>query len=497
MPHNYQFTRSCSSVDSVLPSDDDHAVHVDQFNLVGAAVDNVPYADSLPPIRAFISLLDGYHDFSGFPWWFVLVYSTVVLRLTLLPVLIVQLHKLKTIGKLLPKLPPPFPPPFSGRSFGSQFSIFRKEKNAIGCPSLLWVFAYFAVQAPVLLTWISTIHIMSRNHHPGFDSGGMLWFYNLAEYPHGLWGPTFPLLVSALHYLNVQVSFGRMSIGRASGSFGKLVKLYQVYLELLTIPILFGTFNLAQGPLICWLTNSSFTLIQQLVISHPDVRGKLGLPDKEAPVPEDQDKIVKHGMTDTVQSGLAGESSVDSLSPKELVALSVKYMSSGLQDEATSTLRLALDKDPEYVRALLIMGRMLLQKNLIGEGIEYLERAISKLVIAGLPVESEDIDLLILSSMWAGIAYSQQGKFKEGMMHLERLTSLEEPTDSISRKHYYEGLLMLSSALLSAGRKAEALEHLRRAAAYDPERYTGFLEQCEKDEDDFVGELANSRRRDC
>lgn len=40
--------------------------------------------------------------------------------------------------------------------------------------------------------------------------------------------------------------------------------------------------------------------------------------------------------------------------------------------------RLALDKDPEYVRALIVMGQTLLQKGLPAEASEYLERAISK-----------------------------------------------------------------------------------------------------------------------
>ena len=40
--------------------------------------------------------------------------------------------------------------------------------------------------------------------------------------------------------------------------------------------------------------------------------------------------------------------------------------------------RLALKKDPEYVRALLLLGQALLQKNLLDEAIEYLECAIAK-----------------------------------------------------------------------------------------------------------------------
>lgn len=37
--------------------------------------------------------------------------------------------------------------------------------------------------------------------------GGALWFQNLTEYPHGVLGPIFPLLIAGLHYANVQVPY--------------------------------------------------------------------------------------------------------------------------------------------------------------------------------------------------------------------------------------------------------------------------------------------------
>lgn len=37
--------------------------------------------------------------------------------------------------------------------------------------------------------------------------GGILWFNNLTEFPHGALGPVFPILVAGLHYLNVQVLY--------------------------------------------------------------------------------------------------------------------------------------------------------------------------------------------------------------------------------------------------------------------------------------------------
>lgn len=58
---------------------------------------------SVLPIRYFVSLLDGFHDLTGLPWWIVIASSTVAMRITLFPWIVLQLHKLKQIGEVFPK----------------------------------------------------------------------------------------------------------------------------------------------------------------------------------------------------------------------------------------------------------------------------------------------------------------------------------------------------------------------------------------------------------
>ncbi|WRX25198.1 hypothetical protein QQP08_017685 [Theobroma cacao] len=88
-----------------------------------------------------------------------------------------------------------------------------------------------------------------------------------------------------------------------------------------------------------------------------------------------------------------------------------------------------------------------------------------------------------------------QGKKAEGLAHLERIANLKEPEDPKSKAHYFDGLLLLSSALLDSGRKAEALKFLRLVVAYNP-NYNYLLEEVENEEDNFASDLVNSRRRD-
>ncbi|KAJ8541725.1 hypothetical protein K7X08_002541 [Anisodus acutangulus] len=491
LPNSVSFCRSFFTRDSRIGD----SVVENTALLISENV-NASVEESIFPVRALMSLLDGCHDLTGFPWWIIIASSTVAMRLTLFPFVILQLHKLKRIGELFPKLPPPLPPPMSGRSVRDQLKIFFKEKQAAGCPSFFWYFASLTVQVPCFLLWVTTIRRMSLDHHEGFDCGGTLWFQNLTELPSGVLGPVFPLLIAGLHYVNVQVSFQKSSVGKMSGFLGLLAKYYKMYLEVLTLPLLFITFNMPQGSLVYWLTNSSMTVVQQLSLNRPDVRKKLGLPQKDPQLAAAHQKELDNpGDIKIDPSKNQRKISVQNLAPRELVNLSIKLLAGGRKDEAMSSLRLALTKDPESVQALLIIGQTLLQDGSLPEATEYLEHAIAKILLKENQMEIEDVDLLILSSQWAGVACIRQGKMEDGLVHLERIATLKEPEHPKSKAHYYDGLVLLSSALMNVGRKNDAINYLQMATAYN-ESYREFLQQCENEEDDITNDLVTSRRGD-
>ncbi|KAI9156835.1 hypothetical protein LWI28_012905 [Acer negundo] len=454
--------------------------------------------DSILPVRALISLLDSFHDLTGFPWWITIASSALALRILMFPAVVLQMRKLKRIAELFPKLPPPLPPPLSGRSFIDQISLFRRERRAIGCPSFLWFLASFSIQVPCFLLFVTSIRRMSLDGHPGFDCGGTLWFQNLTETSSGVIGSgsIFPILIAALHYINVQISFRKSSLGKDSGMLGLLAKYYKSYLDILTLPLLFTGYCIPQGSLVYWVTNSSLSVIQNLSLRHPAIRLKLGLPDKDAPTAVAKfEKSDAPEMTFFDSTKKQHKVSAKDLKPKELLAVSIHLMSKDQKEQAISLLQLALDKDPDYVQPLIVMGQILVQKGLLAEAIESLEIAISKLCFSGHPTEDEDIDLLIVASQGAGLAYMQQDKMAEGIVHLERIGNMQEPDEPKTKAHYFDGLVLLSSALYNVGRKAEAAKYLRLAATYNP-AYNRLLEQCEKDEGDFASDLVNSRRRD-
>ncbi|KAG6425749.1 hypothetical protein SASPL_109953 [Salvia splendens] len=382
------------------------------------------------------------------------------------------------------RVPPPIPPPLSGRSFRDQFALFWKEKEAADCPSVFWFFSSVAVQVPCFFLWLMSVRKMSLDHHPGFDTGGMLWSLNLTEYPQGALGAVFPLCIAGLHFANVQV--------RDNTLVEALI--YKAYLQLLTLPILITTFCVPQGSLIYWFTNSTFSLIQLLCLHNPNLLRYLGLPEMNAsavaPTVIQRDSSV---AADTLIRTKEGEISAQILSPEDLVSLSVEILGGGQKHAAIALLRVALDKDPGNVRALLILGQTLLQKEHYAEASEFLEKAISKLLFTGNPTEVGEVDLLILSSQWAGIANMLQGKMEEGFVHLERIAQMNEPQDSNSKAHYYDGLIILSTALANVNRRAEALHYLHKAAAYNP-AFNGYIEQLEVDARGFASHLSDSKR---
>ncbi|XP_062005481.1 ALBINO3-like protein 2, chloroplastic isoform X2 [Rosa rugosa] len=418
----------------------------------------------LRPIQDLISVLDWFHQLTGLPWWLVIVSSSLAMRIALLPILIVQLKRLKRIEPFLPRLPPPGSSCYSAKSYFRRISLFEKRRREIGCPSFLWLIAIPIVRALCFSLWFRSIREMSLSNHPGFDCGGTLWFQNLTELPRDVLSCIFPLMIAGLHYSYIQICF-KPSSGRKF-MFGLLSEEeFKFQLKALTLPIYLFCYFVPQGCLVYWVTSNSLNIIQALALADPRVCAKLGLPDKNHSKETSSCEELDNSRLSPLVSPMESKKISPQIpSPRDLSNLSIKLLSEGHKERALHLLKIALEKDPEYIRALILMGQTLLQKKLNAEATEYFERAITK---------------------WAGSAYIRQGKMEEGIVHLERIAQLEEPDEPKSKAHYFDGLLMLASALSNVGRKDEALKHLRLAAAYNP-AYKEYLEQCKNMDDSVV-----------
>ncbi|XP_072981115.1 ALBINO3-like protein 2, chloroplastic isoform X2 [Typha angustifolia] len=438
----------------------------DELGLAEEAVTESMW-DYLP--RAVISLLDGYHDLTGFPWWVIISTSTLALRVSLLPVLILQLKKAGRIAELLPKLPPPLPPFLSGSSFQRHYLFFREKRRELGCPSFLWNFAFLTVQVPFFLLWMTSIRRMCLDNHSGFDTGGTLWFENLTDFPNGILGSFFPILIAGLHYVNVQVSFQTVQLENLRGILGFLTKYYKLYLDILAIPLLLIGFHIPQGSLVYWVTNSSFTLFQQLALRNAHVRAKLELPDMKV---RGKKMISQEDILPRSHNTVENEISAETLSAENLLDLAIEDMKTGEEVRALSLLGLAIEKDPDLVRALVAMGQILCSKQNYVEAAEYFERAILQF--------QEDDPLLVFACFGAGVSHVLQGDVQEGVKHLKRIAEMKEPESPMNKACYYQGLVLLGSTLFQQGEKSEAVKYLRIAATYDP-GVNAYIRECEEE----------------
>ncbi|XP_025811594.1 ALBINO3-like protein 2, chloroplastic isoform X2 [Panicum hallii] len=328
----------------------------------GATAEGVEGVSGLA-VSTMSDLMDGFHNLTGLPWWITISLSTVAMRLFILPTLIVQLQKTAKIGQIMQKLSPSLPPPQPGSNFREQYALFQRKMKELGCPSFLWNFAYFSVQFPCFILWMMSIRSMCLNHHPGFDNGGILWFHDLTEFPHGTLGPIFPILVAGLHYLNVQISFQGSQIKHHRGIFGLLAKYYRIYLDVLTIPLFLIAYVVPQGSLVYWTTNGLFSVAQQLSLRNSAVRKLLGLPDIRAQVvrraeksPLEGPKMMQRPLLEDANlqteltpsdNGTASESTIpnfvlesmegnisESSSPEKLLEQALQYLGTGRRDQA-------------------------------------------------------------------------------------------------------------------------------------------------------------------
>ncbi|XP_042415610.1 ALBINO3-like protein 2, chloroplastic [Zingiber officinale] len=421
------------------------------------------------PVLAVISALDGYHEFSGLPWWAIISTSTLALRLSLFPVLICQLRKAEVISSFMPKLPPPFPPPLSGRGFGEQYLLFQKKRKELGCPSYLWNFLFLTVQVPCFLLWMTSIRRMCLDGHPGFDTGGALWFLNLTDIPSGILGSVFPILISGLHYVNVQISFQNINAANLKGILGFLTKYYKLYLNILAAPLLLIAFHVPQGSLVYWATNSSLTLLQQLSLRNPYIRKKFGLQDIRRPVKK---HISSENVLPDENIHLEIQVPMDSLPPQKLLDLALEEMASGHNDKAISMLETAIEKDPELVRALIAMGQILCSQSSFLAAAKHFEDAIRK-------IDKQEDSLLVLAIFGAGVSHLWQGNKSVGIKYLRKIAELKEPEDPMDKACYHKGLVILGSTLMGEGEKSEAVKYLRIAATYDP-AVSAYIKECEE-----------------
>ncbi|CAM6104480.1 unnamed protein product [Calypogeia fissa] len=399
------------------------------------------------PADGVVALVDGLHTLTGTSWWLTIIGSTLAFRTALFPFTVTYMKKSAQFASSISLLPPIRPPKDSNRSLGEQYRIFTKRRLELGIPSPFWATAGL-LQAPLFLYWIIALRGMAMSHHPGFESGGALWFVDLTVPVHGAFGALFPTVVALTHFTNVQVSF--RAIKPRNDLTGFFMKIYQWWLEAVTIPLFIVGFYLPQGVFMYWLTNNCFNLAQSIALQNDGFRGKVGLP-----LLSDLEKLRSKQASQPVH---ADNNDLEVLNLDTLLKSATVHVTQDRDEEALKLLEFVVKKYPDEAEAYNVYGMLHIKKKQWSEAIEYYSLAISK---------ATDDSQRITAFMGAGISLYNQGQRQEAISVMKPLVDIQVPQEPLNRQKYLRALVTLGSALSQEGLKEEALSVLAMAVKWD------------------------------
>ena len=269
-----------------------------------------PYYYTFPLIVGTQDILISGHDFTGLPWWAIIVFTTIVLRFSItLPLARLQAITLAKVELLQPTLNEVIDAlkhniSIKGKRSGQSAEevdrtfrqearlytrdIYKREKcNPLKLYFLPWV------QLPL---WI-TISLALRNISGYFpkESGatdvlpcsaelkteGMFWLTDLT-----VSDPYFilPVIIGISNLMNIELN----TLKRQAPSKKQLI-ITRVF-RFLTIGMVLAASQVPSAMSLYWATSSSYGLAQNLAVLHPKVRRKLGIPkapsESSAPIQE-------------------------------------------------------------------------------------------------------------------------------------------------------------------------------------------------------------------
>ncbi|KAL3678105.1 hypothetical protein R1sor_021061 [Riccia sorocarpa] len=399
------------------------------------------------PADGVVAIVEGVHNVTGAPWWLTIVGSTLAFRAAIFPFTITYIKKSAQFASAMPLLPPFRPPPESGKTLAEQYRIFTKRRLELGVPSPFWTIAGF-VQAPLFLYWIVALRGMAMAGHPGFDTGGVLWFSDLTVPVQGALGALFPTLVAVTYFINIQIAFRVVKPRNDVVAF--FMKIYQWWLEAMTIPLFLMGFYLPQGVFMYWLTNNFFNLAQSVGLQNDSFRARFGLPLLS--------EMEKQRAKQQAQSTETENINPELLDLDGLLLAATQCVANDRDVEATNLLKFALEKYPDEPEAYNIYGMLHIKKRNWSEALEYYSLVMSK---------AQDDPPRITALMGAGIALFNQGKRREAVEVMKPLIDMNVPKEPVVRVKYLRALVTLSSAMSQEGLKEEALPLLERAAKLD------------------------------
>ena len=158
-----------------------------------------------PVINAVQGSIESIQQYTSCPWWLAIGSLTVLVRLSMVPLLLLQMKTTPPLARAMPDLRLLFDISRSSQTrtlskmynFTGHFRQITKSHNT----KLRKTFLYGFLQVPHFMTYVWSVRSLCATNK-ALESGGALWFTNLAEPdPYMI----LPVLSGSLTYLALNV----------------------------------------------------------------------------------------------------------------------------------------------------------------------------------------------------------------------------------------------------------------------------------------------------
>uniref|UniRef100_A0A3Q3WNQ8 Membrane insertase YidC/Oxa/ALB C-terminal domain-containing protein n=1 Tax=Mola mola TaxID=94237 RepID=A0A3Q3WNQ8_MOLML len=230
---------------------------------------------SYTPVGLIQNLLEFMHLDLGLPWWGAIVTGTVLARMAVFPVIVKGQREAAKLNNVLPEMTKLTTRMNEAKQSGNKFefgkaysdlTMFQKKHDV----NPLRGFLVPLVQAPVFISFFIALRKMAYLPVPSLQTGGMLWFPDLAA------ADPFYILPLAV----TGTMFFILELGAESGIDNPNLRAMKTVFRIMPFVILPLTINFPTAVFTYWLTSNCFSLGQVALLKHPLIRDKLKIPER-------------------------------------------------------------------------------------------------------------------------------------------------------------------------------------------------------------------------
>ncbi|GMN52959.1 hypothetical protein TIFTF001_022103 [Ficus carica] len=275
-------------------------------------------ADSFLPVKLLQHLIDGVHTFVGVEWWLAIALTTLLIRMSTVPLLINQLKSTSKLSLMRPRLEEIKKQIDEGAvnhiEGQKQMSNLFKEYGVTPFTPLKGLF----IQGPIFISFFLAVTNMAEKV-PSFKAGGAYWFVDLTT-PDSLY--ILPVLTALTFLITVECN---MQEGLEGNPVAGTMKNFSRGVAVLTVPF---TMSFPKAIFCYWVTSNLFSLVYGLALKKPGVKKFLGIPE----IPVTQPTTAQQPSFQSLFSGLkqstAAVTQENTLSPAQSSKLTDRRISS-------------------------------------------------------------------------------------------------------------------------------------------------------------------------